>query len=202
MLRPITVFPAFAALCLCGCARQQAGQPPLEVESPDESAAIVARAPTPSLGRTVAVWNEPDNPAPDRIIQSVKEAMVQAGCRIVDDLRCDLLITCEHRIEDTMSGSGFGPGEHVRATYLVPPDVVSRHPPDWTLRRLDIRWPAMIRIIFRTREDPENPPSLREIRITLGKEGIDGPGFNRADLRDLWAVLDSWAASLGPGRRR
>lgn len=202
MVRPITLFLALTALCLCGCARQQAGQPSLESEVQDEPAASGSAASLPHLGRTVTVRNDPDNPLPDWIIRSVEEAMVQAGCRIVDDLDCDLVIACEHRLEGTMSTSGAVPGEHVRATYLIPPDVLFRHPPDGASRRLDVRWPAMIRIILRSREDSENPPSLREIRIDIGKEGIDGPEFDRADLNALWEVLDSWAASHGRGRKR
>ena len=201
MARPMTALLALLTLSLCRCAQQPKEHSVLETAPAEAPQAAPPADQAPRLGRMVAVVNDPDHPAPDWLVQSVSQSMATAGGRLADDLDVDLLIVCRSRFE---SGMSFTPPEAAaltRATHLLAPDVLLRMPPDWTLRRPQARWLAMVEISLQTWEADEHESSvLHEICIRLGPQGVSSPQFNRTDLRALWQVLDAWAAGHAEAR--
>jgi len=195
MARPITALLALIVLSLCRCAPQPTEHSVLETAPAQAPQAAPPTDQAPRLGRTFAVVNDPDHPAPDWLLQSVAQSMAAAGCQLVDDPDSDLLIVCRSRFESAMSFTPPEAASLTRATYLLAPDVLLRVPPDWTLRRPQARWLAMVEISLQTWEADEHRSSvLREICIRLGPQGISSPEFDRTDLRATWQVLNAWAA--------
>jgi hypothetical protein len=195
MARPITPLLALIVLSLCRCASQPREHPVPETAPEEAPQTAPPAAEAPRLGRTFAVVSDPAHPAPDWLLESVSQTMAVGGGQSGAGLDVDLLIVCRSRFEDAMS---FRPPDSealTRATHLLAPDLLLRMPPDWTLRRPQTRWLAMVEISLQTWEaDDHQESALREICVRLGPQGISGPQFDRTDLRALWQVLDAWVA--------
>ncbi len=153
-----------------------------------------------SLDRSFLVVNDPVDPAPALVVRSARETLASAGGTLAfSPETCDLLIVCRERLQDgePSTRSSYA---YTRATSLDPAALTLTTPPSpevWDMDQddPDARRLATVEIVLdRWDSEAGSWRILREIMIRIGKQGVDGSEFSRAELLALWEVMEDWAS--------
>jgi hypothetical protein len=155
--------------------------------------------------RTVAIRNDPDAPLNESALDSVRLAFENADCTLVESLEADLLVLCSAPERQWTVGRAPEQMVYLVETRMPAGDATLRLPPDWAPRAPASRWQALIEfelVEWQTRG--ESTWTMPVVTINLGRQGIDHPEFDRADLEQLQSLAEQWATQkpwLGRSRR-
>lgn len=176
--------PWLMPVCLCvgwsvGCAAVPAAPGGLEGTAPP-------------AWRRVAVVAAPGLPVDAGLLDSLTEALRDAGAQITGPQSSEVLVICRMHpvprwVEPIIDAGGQArwSSEHLR-----PRDTVRRVPPDWTPRLPRSRWLAIVRVDLIPGASGARP---KEVSILIDATELDGSTLSRSDLRWLRRTLDAWA---------